>query len=60
MNKFEQLIRSRKFWSAVVALGFVLFGERAGIDQAELILSVSTLAAYILGVALEDGLQAKG
>lgn len=58
-NKFLDVLKSRKFWAAVVGLAVAFFGSRAGIPQEELILSISTLVAYILGTALEDGLSAK-
>lgn len=45
--------KSRKFYAALVALVIALFGDRAGIDQVQLLASVSTLIAYILGVGLE-------
>jgi hypothetical protein len=57
MNKFEQLIRSRKFWAAFVAVAIAVFGARAGVSEGELILAVGTLVTYILGTALEDGLK---
>ena len=57
MNKFEQMIRSRKFWAAVVSLAFALFGARAGLPQEVVYSAVVTLVGYILGVALEDGLK---
>lgn len=57
MDKFNQLLRSRKFWAAVVAVIVSIFGARAGIDEAQLTLAVIGLVGYILGVALEDGLS---
>ena len=60
MNKIERLLKSRKFWAAVVAVIVSIFGARAGIDETQLTLAVIGLVTYILGVALEDGLQAKG
>jgi len=53
------LLKSRKFWAAIVALALAVFGSRAGIDQAALTLAVTTLVGYILGTALEDGLRAR-
>lgn len=57
MDKLNQLLRSRKFWAAFVAVIVAIFGARAGVDETQLILAVSALASYILGVALEDGLK---
>jgi hypothetical protein len=57
MDKLTELLKSRKFWAAAVALGFVVFGSRAGIDQTELLMAVVTVVGYILGTALEDGLK---
>lgn len=51
------ILKSRKFWAALVALVLALFGERAGIGVATLQQAVLALVAYILGVALEDGLR---
>jgi hypothetical protein len=57
-DKLALLLRSRKFWAAVVAITLVILGARAGIDQAELTAAVVTIVGYILGTALEDGLSA--
>jgi hypothetical protein len=51
------ILKSRKFWAALVALVIALFGDRAGIDYAQLLAAISALIAYILGTALEDGLR---
>ena len=51
------ILKSRKFWAALVALVLAIFGDRAGIDYTQLIAAVSALIAYILGTALEDGLR---
>jgi hypothetical protein len=58
-SKFLDVLKSRKFWAAVVALAVAFFGARAGISQADLVMGISTLVAYILGTALEDGLRAR-
>ena len=63
MNKWIQLIGSRKFWAAVV--GMVLVVIRTAfpdfpLEDESLIVMLSVLAAYILGVAIEDnGLHRK-
>jgi hypothetical protein len=53
-EKLAQLLKSRKFWSAIAALVIAIFGSRAGIDHDALNLAVGTLIAYILGTGLED------
>ena len=56
--KLTLLLRSRKFWAAVIAIAFIFLGPRAGIAQHELTAAVVTIVGYILGTALEDGLRA--
>jgi hypothetical protein len=56
VDKLVALLKSRKFWAGAVGIAYVFFGARAGIDEAALISGVATIAAYILGTALEDGL----
>ena len=57
-DKLLLLVRSRKFWVAVIAITFIVLGPRAGIEQHELTAAVVTIVGYILGTALEDGLRA--
>lgn len=59
MTKIGQLLKSRKFWAAVVGLVIIFFGDRAGVDLPTLTAAVATVVAYILGTALEDGLRAR-
>lgn len=59
MEKFSQVLKSRKFWAAVVGLLFAFFGARAGVSPETLTLSIVTVVGYILGTALEDGLTNK-
>lgn len=54
MDKLNQLVKSRKFWALVVGLAFVVFGARAGVDQAQLTDAILLLVTYILGVGLEN------
>ncbi len=56
-DKLYFLLRSRKFWAAVIAIAFITLGPRAGVAQEELTAAVVTIVAYILGTALEDGLR---
>ena len=59
-DKFLQLLKSRKFWAAIAALVVAIAGERAGLDAGAITAAVTTLVAYILGTALEDGLSRSG
>jgi len=56
-NKFLSLLKSRKFWAAIVGLIVALAGERAGIDAEALTGGVVVVVMYIIGTALEDGLS---
>jgi len=56
-NKFLSLLKSRKFWAAVVGILVAVAGERAGIDAEQLNAGLALLITYILGTALEDGLS---
>lgn len=56
-DKLYLLLRSRKFWAAVIAIIFIALGPRAGVAQQDLTAAVITIVAYILGTALEDGLR---
>ena len=56
------LLRSRKFWAAVVGVIYsviYLVWPDFPIPEESVIGVVATIASYILGVALEDGLRAK-
>lgn len=60
MEKIKLLMQSRKFWAALVGLALVIIKAYApdfplGEDQVTSLVYV--IAAYILGVALEDGLS---
>jgi len=61
MQKWKLLLGSRKFWAAVLGLAFLVirdFDPAFEVPENEAIAVVSVLAAYILGVAVEDGLKA--
>lgn len=60
LDKFLLLLKSRKFWAAIVALIVATAGERAGLDAEAITAAVATIVAYILGTALEDGLSRRG
>ncbi len=60
MEKWKLLLGSRKFWAALVGLLFLVirnFDPNFAVPESETVAFVSVLAAYILGVALEDGLR---
>lgn len=59
MDKVVSVLKSRKFWAAVVGLLFVFFGQRADVPLDQLLNGVYVIVAYILGTALEDGLRGK-
>ncbi len=57
MEKLKFLVRSRKFWAAVVGLVVVIlkaFRPDIQINEAQLADFVILIVAYILGTALED------
>lgn len=47
------VVKSRKFWAAVVGIAISLFGERGGVDEVGLIAAVVVVVGYILGTAIE-------
>lgn len=60
MNKFLSLLRSRKFWAALVGLVLVIvrtFAPDFPLEDEQLTAVVWVIAAYILGTGLEDGLR---
>jgi len=59
MEKLKLLLGSRKFWAALVGLVFVVlqaFYPDFPVDAEQVSNLVYVLVAYILGVAIEDGL----
>ena len=53
-NKFLLVLKSRKFWAAVVGLLVAFFGVRAGVTPDQLIASVVVVVGYIVGTALDN------
>ena len=56
-NKFTALFKSRKFWAALIALVVICikaFSPSFPFSEDQLLAVVGTLAAYILGIGLED------
>lgn len=63
MEKLTYLLKSRKFWAALVGLGFVVlkaYRPDFPISEEQVASLVYVLVAYILGVAIEDGLRPRG
>jgi hypothetical protein len=58
-NKFVEVLKSRKFWAALVGLVVVFAGNRANVPPDQLTNAVILLVSYILGTALQDGLLKK-
>ena len=61
-NKGYNLLKSRKFWAAVVAIAYCViyqFWPDWPIPEETIVGVVATVVSYILGVALEDGLSKK-
>ena len=64
MEKWRELLRSRKFWAALVALAVIIaraFRAEVPISESELTGIVVVLASYIVGTGLENrGAAARG
>ncbi len=61
MNKWKQLLSSRKFWAAFIGLVFLVvkaFYPDFPLQGEEVIGLLTVLSVYIFGTALEDGLSA--
>ncbi len=62
-NKFLALLKSRKFWAAILGVVGVLLTDLLSVapDTAELITQaiIAIVGTYIIGTALEDGLSNK-
>ena len=58
-NKFLTLLKSRKFWAALVGLVMVIvkgYVPDFPVSEDQVLALVMVLVAYILGTGLEDGL----
>lgn len=59
-DRFSGVLRSRKFWAAVVSLlvstGILQTSEAQEAEMVNAILLVAGAAVYIFSVAIEDGL----
>jgi hypothetical protein len=59
MEKFKQLLGSRKFWAAFFGLALIIikaYRPDFPLEEDQLTAVVWVLVAYILGTGLEDGL----
>ena len=54
MDKLVLLLKSRKFWAAIIGLVVVFVGDRAGVSPADLLNAVVVVVGYILGTALDS------
>ncbi len=60
MQKFKQLLASRKFWAAFFGLALLIikaYQPDFPIQEEQITALVYVLVAYILGTGLEDGLS---
>ena len=60
MDKFKQLLSSRKFWAALVGIVMVVvyaYVPDFPIGEDQILGLVLVIVSYILGTALEDGLS---
>ena len=53
-SKFVSVLKSRKFWAAVVCLLVAFFGSRAGVSPDQLVAAVVVVVGYIVGTALDS------
>jgi hypothetical protein len=63
MEKFKQLLGSRKFWAALIGLVLVVvkaWRPDFPLAEEQLTSVVYVLVAYILGTGIEDGLSRAG
>lgn len=63
MEKLKGLLKSRKFWAALIGLVMVIvkaYQPDFPISEDQMVSLIYVLVAYILGVAVEDGLASAG
>lgn len=63
MEKFKQLLGSRKFWASMIGLVLIVvkaFDPEFPLVEEQLTAIVWVLVAYILGTGIEDGLSRNG
>ena len=57
LNKFQVLLRSRKFWASIVGVALIVlrtYVPNIPIADADLTKIVYVIVAYVLGTGLED------
>lgn len=57
-NKFVALLKSRKFWATLIALGFVLglaIDPSFPLEEGQVVSMVSIAAAYVVSTGIEGG-----
>ncbi len=63
MSKLSALLKSRKFWAAVIGLALIVarnwIPNFLPFSDADITAVLFVLISYILGTALEDGLRAR-
>lgn len=62
MDKLKVLLRSRKFWAALIGLMMLIvkaYAPSFPLSEDQITEVVTLLVAYVLGTALEDGLARK-
>ena len=62
MEKLIGLLKSRKFWAAVLGLVFIFvdaYVPEFPFNQEQVLQFVIVLASFIFGVAIEDGMRAR-
>lgn len=61
-DKLKELLKSRKFWAALLAVAFVLlktYAPNLALDEQAITELVYVIVAYILGTAIEAHGKAK-
>jgi hypothetical protein len=61
VDKLMQLLKSRKFWAALVGLVLIIvkaYSPTFPFEESQVTAFVVLLVSYILGTAVEDGLRA--
>lgn len=57
-SKLGELLRSRKFYAALIGMLFVFLGDRAGLGAEEVTNAVYLIVTFIVGTALESRIRA--
>jgi hypothetical protein len=54
MNKLVELLKSRKFWAALIGLVFVFLGEDIGFEPEQITNAVYLIVSFIFATAAES------